>query len=208
MVSAELIKTYFPQISESQFKAFERLQPIYLELNERINLISRKDFDNFYVHHVLHSLALAKMCEFPDGARVIDIGTGGGFPGIPLAIIFPNVQFILVDSIGKKIRAVQEVVDILDLQNVNALNNRTESLNIKFDIAVARAVAPMLDLWQWTLSRWNNKALFYLLKGGDLTDEIKTLQEMGPKLQVTENAISEIFSESFFETKKVIRIQG
>jgi 16S rRNA (guanine527-N7)-methyltransferase len=208
MVSAELIKTYFPQISESQFKAFERLQPIYLELNERINLISRKDFDNFYVHHVLHSLALAKMCEFPDGARVIDIGTGGGFPGIPLAIMFPHVQFILVDSIGKKIRAVQEVVDILDLQNVNALNNRTESLNIKFDIAVARAVAPMLDLWQWTLSRWNNKALFYLLKGGDLTEEIKTLQEMGPKLQVTENGISEIFSESFFETKKVIRIQG
>jgi 16S rRNA (guanine527-N7)-methyltransferase len=207
MVKHDFLKPYFPHLSEEQWLAIEKLYPIYHELNEKINLISRKDFDNFYVHHVLHSLALTKFCDFPSGAEVIDIGTGGGFPGIPLAIFYPNVQFTLVDSIAKKIRAVDEVIDILNLQNAKALNIRTEQIHKKFDIATARAVAPMTDLWKWMIGKWKNRALFYLLKGGDLSAEMNELLQIFPKAQFKQNLIFEAFPEPFFETKKVIQIK-
>lgn len=206
MVTAQIITDHFPDLSELQIANFNKLNGIYEKLNQIVNLISRKDFENFYIHHVLHSLALAKCCEFPSGSKVIDIGTGGGFPGIPLAIMYPETQFFLVDSIGKKIRAVQEVADILNLQNVTALNSRTEALNIKCDIAVARAVAPMLNLWNWMEGHWNQKPKFYLLKGGDLAEEMNELlsEKRGVKFQQFQ--ISDYFDFPFFETKKIIQI--
>ncbi|MBS3914694.1 MAG: 16S rRNA (guanine(527)-N(7))-methyltransferase RsmG [Bacteroidetes bacterium] len=208
MVKAEIIQKYFPEISNSAYQKIQRLYDIYFSLNEKVNLISRKDFDNFYIHHVLHSLSLAKTCTFPKGSKVLDIGTGGGFPGIPLAIFYPEIHFILADSIGKKIRAVQEVADILELDNVTALNTRIESLQAKVDIVVARAVAPAVELYTWVLGKWAAAPCFYLLKGGDLTMEMQELQSIAPKLRIKEIPISDYFSEPFFETKKVIQIQG
>lgn len=204
----QIITEHFPHLTEKQITEFAKLNGIYEKLNQMVNLISRKDFENFYTHHVLHSLALAKCFDFPAANKVIDIGTGGGFPGIPLAIMFPEVQFFLVDSIGKKIRAVQEVADILNLQNVTALNSRTEALNIKCDIAVARAVAPMLSLWNWMEGHWLQKPQFYLLKGGDLAEEMNELltEKRGVKFQQFQ--ISDYFDFPFFETKKAIKVTG
>lgn len=208
MVNAEIIKGYFPDLTSDQFRDLKTLYPVYEQINSRINLISRKDFANFYIHHVLHSLALGAFCTFPAGKRVIDIGTGGGFPGIPLAIFFPEVHFTLVDSIGKKIRAVDEVVEILNLKNVTTLNTRTESLNSKFDIAVARAVAPMSELWMWMDGKWTGKPVFYLLKGGDLHEEMNDLLQMARGTKFGQHMIIEKFNEPFFETKKVIELHG
>lgn len=204
MVSADIIFKEFPNLTDSQKSDFNRLYPIYKGLNEKVNLISRKDFENFYVHHVLHSLALAKFFDFSQHPTVIDIGTGGGFPGIPLAILFPKSKFYLVDSIGKKISAVQEVCDNLGLENVTALNSRTEELNVKCDIAVARAVAPMTKLWTWMEGKWKNKPTFYLLKGGDLTEEMNDFLQLAPKCKISQKTIADIFDAPFFETKKAI----
>lgn len=208
MVGFDKIQRYFPELTGSQINKFEELFEIYNNINSKINLISRKDFDNFYIHHVLHSLALVKTGTFPAEAKVMDIGTGGGFPGIPLAIFFPDVHFTLVDSIGKKIRAVDEITEILELKNTNTLNIRTENVNKKFNIVVARAVAPMTDLWHWTRNKWVNNPCFYLLKGGDLTVETNELRSQVPKLKIEFFAISDFFSEDFFETKKVVKIVG
>lgn len=208
MVNESLILKYFPDISAEQTELFGQLERIYKEQNARVNLISRKDFDNFYIHHVLHSLTLAAYCKFPDRSSVIDIGTGGGFPGIPLAILFPKVQFTLVDSIGKKIRAVQDVAAILDLKNVTAINSRTEEMGQTFDIAVARAVAPMIKLWDWMDGQWKNKPLFYLLKGGDLSQEMSDLLNERGKIAIQQHSISEKFDEPFFETKKIVELKG
>ncbi|MBL7812247.1 MAG: 16S rRNA (guanine(527)-N(7))-methyltransferase RsmG [Bacteroidetes bacterium] len=206
MVSADIVFKYFPELDENSRHKILQLQPLYAHHNERVNMISRKDFDNFYLHHVLHSLALARVCPFQPGQSVIDIGTGGGFPGIPLAILFPKTQFTLCDSIGKKIRVVQEVIEVLELTNAQGVNSRTESLEQKFDIATARAVAPMSDLWKWMLGHWKNRACFFLLKGGDLDQEMKDLLTIQPKLKMLATPISSLFDEEFFETKKVIRI--
>ncbi|MBM3399377.1 MAG: 16S rRNA (guanine(527)-N(7))-methyltransferase RsmG [Bacteroidetes bacterium] len=206
MVGAEIIFKHFPELSEKQKQRFLQLETLYKEHNQRVNVISRKDMDMFYLHHVLHSLALAKAFEFPTGSEVIDIGTGGGFPGIPLTILFPNVEFTLCDSIGKKVAVVTDVIEKLGLKNATAVNSRTETLNKHFDIATARAVAPMLQLWTWMQGKWNHKPCFYLLKGGDLTKEITELLKIKSSLKVQKQSISQWYEEPFFETKKVISI--
>lgn len=206
MVSADIIFRHFPELSEKQKQQFLQLESLYTEHNQRVNVISRKDMDMFYLHHVLHSLALAKAFEFPAGSDVIDIGTGGGFPGIPLAILFPDVEFTLCDSIGKKVAVVADVIEKLGLKNASAVNSRTETLHKHFDIATARAVAPMLQLWTWMQDQWNHKPCFYLLKGGDLTEETAELLKVKSTLKIKEQPISQWYEEPFFETKKVISI--
>jgi 16S rRNA (guanine527-N7)-methyltransferase len=206
MVSAELIFQHFPNLSPEQKQKFEALFPLYSDLNSKINVISRKDMDNFYIHHVLHSLALVKFCDFGGLKTVVDIGTGGGFPGIPLAILYPEIEFSLVDSIGKKITVVQTVAKEIGLDNVDARNARVESLPNKFDLAVARAVAQSIELYQWMQQHWKSKPLFYLLKGGDLTEEMNNLLQLNSRLKIQSHRIADVFSEEFFETKKVITI--
>lgn len=206
MVNAERIFSSFPDLSETQRRQFSMLGELYAWHNERVNLISRKDMDQFYVHHVLHSLALAKVCDFKPGQQVIDIGTGGGFPGIPLSILFPETSFTLCDSIGKKIRVVQDIIATLELENADAVNERTEKLGKKFDIATARAVAPMTELWNWMKGQWKGKPRFYLLKGGDLAAEMNELLDREPGLNFQVTNIADLFEEPFFETKKVIII--
>ena len=206
MVSVQVIFDAFPHLSEQQKEQFSLLYEMYEKINARVNLISRKDIENFYLHHVLHSLALAKTCVFEPGKVVADIGTGGGFPGIPLSIMFPETSFILIDSIGKKIAAVEEVISILKLDNATALNGRTESMGFKADICTARAVAPMTDLWNWMRGHWIDKPCYYLLKGGDLSQEIADFKKIAPKAQVNETSIASIFDYPFFETKKVVTV--
>lgn len=208
MVNAELIFHYFPDLNDTQKAQFVALQEVYQQENEKVNLVSRKDMDNLYVNHILHSLALAKTCQFAPGMKVIDIGTGGGFPGIPLAILFPETEFVLCDSIGKKIRAVAAVAEATGLRNVQATNSRTEALNQQFDVATARAVAPMLSLWNWMQGQWTGKPVFYLLKGGDLVAEMNELLDLAPKTSIRQFPISDIFTEPFFETKKVVEIRA
>ena len=189
-----LIKKYFPDLTAKQLHQFERLMPLYGEWNAKINLISRKDFENFYEHHVLHSLAIAKFIQFNNDTTVIDIGTGGGFPGIPLAILFPKVNFILVDSIAKKIKVVDNVVQKLELNNIKTLNGRAEQMKAKADYIISRATAPLPELVGWTnhlfLSGEKSKALkkikmlpngWIVLKGGELEEELNPFQR---KVQV------------------------
>lgn len=206
MVGPEIVFGYFPNLTQEQQSQIRALHDIYTWHNERVNLISRKDMDMFYVHHVLHSLALAKVCAFEPGMKVIDIGTGGGFPGIPLSIMFPEVQFTLCDSIAKKIRAVQDVIDRLELKNATALNSRTEQLSGKYDLATARAVAPMIDLWNWMKGKWASNPRFCLLKGGDLASEMNDLLMVQKSLKIRSSSIADFYIEPFFETKKVISI--
>jgi 16S rRNA (guanine527-N7)-methyltransferase len=200
------ILKYFPNLSQQQTNQFAALQSLYSEWNAKINVISRKDIDNLYVNHVLHSLAIAKVISFKSGTKVLDVGTGGGFPGIPLAILFPEVHFHLADSIGKKITVVNEVANALQLKNVEASKSRTEEIkNRKYDFVVSRAVSTMRELYTWTkhlikqdgINDIPNGMLF--LKGGDLKEEMKEL-----KLPVQVNELSDFFEEEFFATKKVI----
>lgn len=204
----ELIKKYFPDLTDRQVEQFSQLKELYHFWNEQINVISRKDMDQFYERHVLHSLALAKIIQFKDGTSFIDVGTGGGFPGIPLAILYPNCTFHLVDSIGKKIKVVQEVAQSLGLQNVKASHNRAENIKEKYDFVISRAVTAMPIFLQWVNNKIKKKQINALpngilyLKGGDLTEEmapIKNYYEMYP--------ISVFFEEEFFETKKVVYVQ-
>ena len=202
----KLIK-YFPNLSPKQIELFEQLQPLYAEWNAQINVISRKDFSEFYERHVLHSLAIAKFIRFTPGTKILDVGTGGGFPGIPLAILFPKVQFHLVDSIGKKIKVVNEVVDSLRLMNVKTEQIRAEQLKDKYDFVVSRAVTRLPEFANWIrkniLAKQKNalpNGILYL-KGGDLTDEIKSF-----KHNIFVQNISEYFDEEFFETKKVVHL--
>lgn len=207
MVDYTVVLNQFPQLNENQIEAFSKLGNLYAAENEKVNLISRKDMDFFYIHHVLHSLAIAKYYSFLPGQKVIDIGTGGGFPGIPLAILFPDTEFLLCDSIGKKIKAVESVADSLGLENAIVLNARTEDLKLKFDLALARAVAPMSKLWLWMIGNWNKRAHFLLLKGGDLSEEMNELLVLNNKIQIKSTNISAYFSDSYFETKKIVEIQ-
>lgn len=204
----DLIRNYFPNLSEEQYQQFAALESLYSEWNAQINVISRKDTEHFYERHVLHSLAIAKLCRFNPGAEVLDIGTGGGFPGIPLAILFPEAQFHLVDSIGKKIKVVEEVVQALGLKNVSAEQKRAEKLNRSFDFIVSRAVTQMPRFMAWTRNRIRKgkeagsmaNGILYL-KGGDLSEELADF----PKAKVY--PISKYFEEEFFETKKVVYLK-
>ncbi len=201
----DIIEQYFPDITGRQREQFAALGALYADWNAKINVISRKDMEHFHTRHVLHSLAIAKACPFGKGARIMDIGTGGGFPGIPLAIMFPDAQFVLTDSIGKKILVVAEVAKTLGLTNVQPLNVRAESVPGKFDYAVTRAVAETSALvsWVWdklTPGKKGGLANGMLcLKGGDLTEE---LAAAGKRHEIFD--ISGLFEDDFFETKKVI----
>jgi 16S rRNA (guanine527-N7)-methyltransferase len=204
----EIIKKYFPKLTEVQIAQFSALKEVYQHWNEQINVISRKDIDNFYERHVLHSLAIAHVQRFNPDADVLDIGTGGGFPGIPLAIMFPQTNFLLVDSIGKKITVVNEVVKALDLKNVQAKHERAEKIKRQFDFIVSRAVTNMPEFMTWVKGKVKPKSLHSMpngilyLKGGDLTDELNPLRNFHKEF-----LIQDFFKEEFFETKKVVYVK-
>jgi len=203
----ELILKYFPELTETQIKQFTELGPLYQEWNDKINVISRKDMEHFYERHVLHSLGLAKVIQFSAGTKVLDVGTGGGFPGIPLAIMFPETNFYLVDSIGKKIKVVQEVAAALGLTNVRAKHCRAEEVNEKFDFVVSRAVTRLINFYPWVHNKFAKKSINNLdngilyLKGIDLSEEF---DELHKPYQLF--ALTEYFNEEFFDTKGVIHI--
>ena len=200
-----LIEKYFPSLSPTQKEQFTALYDLYAEWNAKINVVSRKDFDQLYLRHILHSLAIAKVCQFEAGARVLDVGCGGGFPSVPLAIMFPEVKFISADSIGKKITVVKGVCEGAGIKNIDARNTRVEQIAEKFDYVVSRAVTemPAFVKWIWTKIEKGQKGTLpngiLYLKGGDLTEELKAT-----KMPWTEYNISEFFEEEFFETKKVV----
>ncbi len=203
----EIISKYFPHLTDEQRSQFERLEELYLFWNAQINVISRKDTDDFYERHVLHSLGIAKIMEFTPGSSVLDIGTGGGFPGIPLAILFPEVQFHLVDSIGKKIKVVKEVSEALGLKNVRATHARAEEIKEQFDFIVSRAVTAMPAFLPWTKGKFKKESMNPLpngilyLKGGDLKEEMAPVKQ-----KHTIHSLQTIFSGEFFETKAVVYV--
>jgi 16S rRNA (guanine527-N7)-methyltransferase len=192
-----ILKKYFPNLSAEQIQKFEQLLPLYSEWNEKINVISRKDLDNFYERHVLHSLSIANVISFQPGETVLDIGTGGGFPGIPLAILFPETQFILSDSIAKKITVVNEVKTALQLTNVVTIAERAENIKQEVDYVVTRAVAKMSDLLFWSKNKHPKKII--ALKGGDLKEELEPIKK---NIRIIE--LKDFFEEEFFETKKIV----
>ena len=201
------ILRYFPNLSQEQFQQFEKLKDLYEEWNQQINVISRKDTENFYERHVLHSLGLAKIIRFQKTSEILDVGTGGGFPGIPMAIIFPDVKFTLVDSIGKKIKVVNEISAALGLKNVTGLHLRAEDVKGNFDFVISRAVTQMPIFINYVRNKIkkerNNKlknGILYL-KGGDLKEEMKSV-----KYRYKEYNLSSFFKEEFFETKKIIHV--
>lgn len=207
----KLLKKYFPNLTNEQISQFSLLAKLFPEFNLQVNMISRKDVENLEKRHILHSLAIAKYINFKSQTRILDIGTGGGFPGLPLAIMFPDCKFYLVDSIGKKINVVNELSSQLELKNVVGINARAESLDIDVDFVVSRAVAPISDLYRWskkrlTKDKYNDKPNGYiLLKGGNLTDEKNEFKEMLRKsIKIQEVPLDTYFKEEFFDTKKII----
>lgn len=201
MSDEQLLKKYFPEIASVKKQKLLELKTLYELWNAKINVVSRKDFDQFFERHVLHSLSIAKFNTFKPHQKVLDIGTGGGFPGIPLAILFPETDFILVDSIGKKIKIVSEIATALGLKNVKAVNARVEDIPKKFHYVTNRAVAPLAKLLLWTKGKYLPGAKLISLKGGDLTEEIKECKKL-----VNVHALNKVFEEQFFETKKVVEI--
>ncbi|HRF24867.1 MAG TPA: 16S rRNA (guanine(527)-N(7))-methyltransferase RsmG [Chitinophagaceae bacterium] len=208
----EIILKYFSDFTAHQLQQFEKLGPLYKEWNEKINVISRKDIDSLYEKHVLHSLSIAAAFSFSDGTEIVDLGTGGGFPGIPLAIFFPNVKFHLVDSIAKKLKIVEAVVAETGLQNVTTAHSRIEDIkNRKFDFVVSRAVAPLKELWRWSIPLLKTKNTtvqeqsytpgLICLKGGDLAAEI---QESNTRPKMME--IAELFPEAYFKEKYLLYV--
>jgi 16S rRNA (guanine527-N7)-methyltransferase len=205
MDSIALIEKYFNNLSDEQREQFSKLGEVYAEWNSKINVISRKDMEHIYLHHILHSLAIAKVCQFADGAEVLDVGCGGGFPSVPLAILFPNVKFTSCDSIGKKIRVVEGVCEAVGIKNIRTVNGRVEQLKQQFDYIVSRAVTDMPTFVSWVkgMVRKGEKGsrpngILYL-KGGDLTEELKASRRTWER-----HYISEMFEEEFFETKQVV----
>ena len=204
MNALELIKKYFPNLTEDQLQKFEKLEELYKDWNLKINVVSRKDIDELYIRHVLHSLGIAKVQAFLPGSKVLDVGTGGGFPGIPLAILHPETRFDLVDSIGKKIKVVDEVSEGLGLENVTTYNQRVEDLKGQYDFIVSRAVAVMPTFVRWVKGKiakeskhdFRNGILY--LKGGDLSEELQDYRTA----QIFE--LSDYFEEDFYDTKKVV----
>ena len=202
-----IIIRYFPKLNDEQKKLFGQLEPLYAEWNAKINLISRKDFPEFYERHVLHSLAIARLIQFTPGTRILDVGTGGGFPGIPLAIMFPEVQFHLVDSIGKKIMVVNDVIASLGLNNATAEKIRAEELTQKYDFVVSRAVTTLPEFVPWirkNISQQQKNALpngILYLKGGEISNEIKPFKRI-----VFVKNLSDYFEEEFFKTKKLVHL--
>ncbi len=204
------ILQYFTQLTEVQKNKLTELKSLYEFWNAQINVISRKDMDQFYLHHVLHSLTLTKFMNFRNGTKIMDLGCGGGFPGIPLAIFYPELEFVLIDSIGKKIKVVNEVADSLQLKNVKAYHRRAEEHKEKFHYIVTRAVAPFSDLVRWTYHSFEKKEInaypngLIAYKGGDLQDELSTLKKSNPYEQWT---LSDHFTEEYFHQKYLIYVQ-
>lgn len=208
----ESINKYFTNLTAKQQQQFEQLLPLYTEWNEKINVISRKDIEQLYERHVLHSLGIAKIVEFVHGTRLLDVGTGGGFPGIPLAILFPECDFTLVDSIGKKIKVVQEVANALGLVNVTALNNRAEMIKGTYDFVISRAVTRLTPFYGWVRDKIGRESKNTLpngilyLKGGDLGDEIQEFTNNYPKAYYKVHPLDTYYNEPFFETKAVVQV--
>lgn len=206
-MEATLVYKYFPQLSQTQISQIEQLLPLYKDWNSKINVISRKDIEQLYLHHVLHSLSIAKFISFKPGTKVLDLGCGGGFPGIPLAILFPNVKFHLVDSVRKKITVVENIVESLELSNVKAEQARAEELKARYDFVISRAVAPLDKLLNWTRGKYaclTPNALpegLIALKGGDLQGEIKAAHR-----KVSTVPITDFFKEEYFNGKKLIYV--
>lgn len=202
----ELILKYFPNLTEDQISKFEKLEDLYKDWNLKINVVSRKDIDELYLRHVLHSLAISKLITFKDGTKIMDVGTGGGFPGIPLAIMFPECSFHLVDSIAKKLKVVNEVVTGLGLTNVHTTHSRVEEIDDTYDFIVSRAVAAMPTFVHWVKGRiakkqnHNLKNGILYLKGGDLQEELQDYTA------ATVYNLSEYYDEAFFETKKLVHL--
>lgn len=202
----ELLLKYFPNLSDDQISKFEKLEELYHDWNLKINVVSRKDIDELYLRHVLHSLAITKLIQFKAGSKLMDVGTGGGFPGIPLAIMFPECSFHLVDSIAKKLKVVSNVVDGLGLTNVKITHSRVEDINDTYDFIVSRAVAAMPTFVHWTkgkIAKAQQNTLkngIIYLKGGDLTDELKDYKT------TTIYNLSDYFEEDFFDTKKIVHL--
>lgn len=200
----ELILKYFPDLTEVQVQQFEALEGLYKDWNTKINVVSRKDIDELYLRHVLHSLGIAKVIQFKDDTSILDVGTGGGFPGVPLAILFPNCQFHLVDSINKKLKVVEAICDALNITNVKTTHSRVEAIQDNFDFIVSRAVTAMPEFTKWVkgnISKRQHNDLkngILYLKGGDLTEELKQYTTVKAFL------LSDYFEEPFFDTKKVI----
>ena len=203
----EIINKYFPNLTEQQRERFAALDELYRDWNSKINVISRKDIDNLYEHHILHSLGIAEIINFKPGTRIMDLGTGGGFPGIPLAIMFPEVQFHLVDSIGKKIKVATEVSNSIGLKNVKLSHSRGEEIKDKYHFVVTRAVMPLIDLMKTVKKNIGNEQFNLLpngiiaLKGGELNAEMASMKNI-----CTTWALKDYFNEEFFETKKVVHV--
>lgn len=203
-MKADIIFKYFPNLSRIQQEQFQMLESLYQDWNLKINVVSRKDIDELYLRHVLHSLGIARLVQFLPGAKILDVGTGGGFPGIPLAILFPEAEFTLVDAIGKKIRVVEEVVAGLGLRNVQTRQDRVESITGHYDFIISRAVAAMPTFVRWVKGRIKKRSdheikngILYL-KGGDLTEELRDYSSA----RIFD--LSDYFTEDFFETKKLV----
>lgn len=200
----EILHKYIPQLSTEQREQFAALKPLYQDWNSKINVISRKDIDELYLRHVLHSLAIAKVTHFADKSSILDVGTGGGFPGVPLAILFPECKFHLVDSINKKLKVINGVAEALQLENIKTTHSRVEAIDQQFDFIVSRAVTAMPEFTKWVKGKikkeqkneFKNGILY--LKGGDLSEELKQYTT------VKQFSLSDYFEEDFFETKKVV----
>jgi len=197
----DLLERYHMEISQEKLEIYRSLYGIYKDLNDKVNLTSRKDFENFYLHHIIHSLSITKFELIKDENNIIDLGTGGGLPGIPLAIYYNRKKFLLVDSIRKKISAVDKIINKINAKNISTLNNRAENLDIKADIIICRSVSSVDNLIQWTKGLLNDKGRLILLKGGNVNKELKNISS-----RFTIYNLDDIYSENYFKDKKIIEI--